>query len=261
MNAFRALILCVLPLVASAVDPYDPAPGLEAEIAAWKPGNEVPRRLLAFPDGDLPSARSPDIEASIISVDRFIARIENDSLLEAVVFAPRVESASRYAAAVRLVDHKGIPWFASELARRDVLDWELQVLQQAFDVPYARVQVAFIARNLMTEPMARHALGELKSALVEGETWKDAYGKVADAYPESDRPRSGGAVPRTRVGYWFDGWIAASGFSASSQGFKFDHNLPRAHLGKVIGSRGIRILSSNDGVYLYNVVETWVPHS
>jgi hypothetical protein len=259
LKTILMLALCILPMSAGAVDPFDPAPGLDAEIAAWKPGSEVPHRLLAFPEGNVRSIEDCGLAAYATSVLPFMNRIEDDALLEAVVFDPRVESTSMYAAASRLVDRKGLGWFAHALARNRDVRWELGVLEQALAARYSKMQVAYISHAHMSATKAIAVLGQLRFALMRGESWKEAYAKISDANPDIERRKQEPQVATTLVSYWFDGWIAASGFSASDQGFKRNSNLPAMHLKTVVGSRGIHILSAADGVYLYNVTDTWTP--
>jgi hypothetical protein len=258
MKAALILGVCALSFAASASDILDSGRGLDAEIQAWKPGCEVPRRLLSFPTGNVPPRQMCGLAAIGMSAAPYIERIENDALLEELVFDPRTESMSLYAAITALVEQKGLGWFANKLATRADTRWELDALKQVIRFPFSRIEVAYISANAMQQPKALEVLGGLKSELDSGKAWKDAYGKVSDQNPDVERRKLEPGAPVTLVGYWFGGWISASGYTFSGLGF--NRNLPIAHLKRVVGaSHGGYILESGEGAYLYYVFESWTP--
>jgi len=257
MKAILILSACALSFGVSASDITATVRSLDAEILAWKPGSEVPHRLLSFPDGKVPLIQNCGLAAYAFSAMPFIERIDNDALLEEIVFDPRSESSSLQAAVRHLVERKGLSWFAHKLASRESTRWELNALHQTVQSSFSRMEVAFISSKNMPPSKATEVLRGLKSALESGSPWKDAYAKVADENPDVERRKREPGVPTTLIGFWFDGWISASSFSFSS--LSFNPNVPSAHLKRVVGSSGVRILESSDGIYLYNVVDSWSP--
>jgi len=258
MKAALILVICALSFAVSASDILDNGRGLDAEIQAWKPGNEVPHRLLSFPAGDVPPRQMCGLAAIGMSAAPYIAGMENDALLEELVFDPRTESMSLYAAITRLVERKGLGWFAHKLATREDARWELNTLKQAIQFPFSRIEVAYISTSAMPRPKALEVLSGLKSELDAGKAWKDAYGKASGQNPDVERRKLQPEVPVTLVGYWFSGWISTSGFTFSGLGF--NRTLPVAHLKRVVGaSRGGYILESDEGAYLYYVFDLWTP--
>jgi hypothetical protein len=247
----------VLSFAASAADLLATGKGLDAEIKAWKPGDEVPHRLLSFPTGDVPPRQMCGLAAMGMSAMPYIEHIDNDALLEELVFDPRSESLSLYAAITRLVDRKGVGWFAHELASRGDARWELSALQVALQAQFSRMEVAYISANAMPRQKAIGVLTSLKGELDGGKSWKDAYAKATDANPDVERRKLEPSVPTTLVGYWFSGWISASGFTFSGLGF--NRNLPVEHLKQVVGAPGGHILESSEGAYLYYVLDSWSP--
>jgi len=258
MRAALILSISVLSFSVSASDLLGNGRGLDAEIHAWKAGDEVPHRLLSFPKGDVPPRQMCGLAAYGMSAMPYISQIENDALLQELVFDPRTESMSLYAAITRLVERKGLSWFAHKLATREDTRWELDALKQGIQVPFSRIEVAYISGKAMPRLQALDVLKGLKGELDRGKAWKDAYGKAADENPDIERRKVEPSVPTTLVGYWFGGWISASGFTFSGLGF--NRNLPIAHLKQVVGApRGGYILEAGEGAYLYYLFESWSP--
>lgn len=237
------------------------ADNLSKEIKTWKPGREVPHKLLSFPSGKVPKKDDLDcgIGEYLRSVRSYIDRIENDALTEEIVFDSRSDSVSLQAALTRLGERKGLKWVAQKLDERKSLRWEIQTLKQALQSPFSRMEVAFIAKNEMPRTRAMDELSGLKVALDNGVDWKIAYGKAADENPDVERRKREPNVQTTLVGYWFSGWISGAGFSFST--FGLNENLPLQHLKRVVGSaRGGYILETEEGVYLYYIFDTWKPN-
>ncbi len=253
--AFLVLAYALSSAVAAS-DMLDDEQRLDAEITAWKPGVEVPHRLLRYPEGDVPPMA--DCAFGVVSAMHVIAEVKNDALLEALMFDSRAESSSLYAAITELVRRKGLAWFSDRIAAESNVRWEIDALRQALRFPFSRMNVAHISTDSMPRSRAIEALVSLKKQLDAGKTWKEAYGDVADANPDVERRKREGAKFATLVGYEFSGWISSSGFSFSGLGI--NDTLPRAHLGRVVGSSyGGFILESSERTYLYYVHETWSP--
>lgn len=233
---------------------------LTQEIRSWVPGQDVPRRLLSFPDGQV-AENDPNIcglVADFESVRPFIRSIENDRLLEEIVFDRRSASTTFHAAVMRLVERKGLPWFSALLSRRDATRWEHDAFRQMFQTPFANVSVAFIGRGVMPDGDARTALLELKRHLDQGEPWSDAYRTVADKYPDVERRKREPEVSTTLVGYWFSGWVSSIGFSFSQ--LQITPNVPaKLFQGAIDSGRGGHIVVNSDGTYLLYVVEIMAP--
>ena len=231
---------------------------LQEEIKAWKPGDEVPPRLLSFPSGEVPPRGMCGLADYAFSAAPIIEQIDSDALLVALMFDPRTESASLRPAILRLMQLKGIGWFAKTLVDHPNKRWELDLLQQALQSPFSRIEVAFIGNDRMDRSDARQALESLKAGVDNGEPWKDAYGRVADANPDIERRKREPLAHTTLVTYQFSGWVNTSGFSPSELGI--NPYVSPAHLETIVGSpRGGQIIESDEGVHLYYVMESWTP--
>jgi len=236
------------------------AADLDSQVKNWKPGDEVPHRLLSFPDGNVPplSLMRTDAYDEAFTVRPYIHKIDNDALLEEIVFDPRSERGAFEAAVVTVIDHKGLVWFSKILAKRDSTRWEHDAFRQILRSPFARTSVAFISKDAMTEANARQALEEIKAKLDKGESWKAAYGSVADAYPDTERRKREPGVPTTLIGYMYSGWVSAFGFDFSS--LHITSTVPAALFAAAIRSgKGGRIVSTPSGQYLVYVYELYSP--
>lgn len=233
---------------------------VEKEVRAWKPGQEVPHRLLSWPAGkvDPPERAMCGLAALGISVLPRIYAIDNEKLLEEIVFDPRAESESLHGAVVRLIDLKGLPWFARELFGRDETRWEHGVFRQLLQTSYAKTSVAEIDRDAMPEDEARRALEEIKSRLDKGQVWLTAYGEVSQAHPDlKDRKRDPQSV-RVLIGFMYTGWVSAAGFDFSN--LQSVQHVPRDVLAQgVRAGKGGTIVQARDGLYLVYVFETYSP--
>ena len=232
---------------------------LSNEIRNWKPGEEVPHRLLSYPDGaveprDLTCYFSTDDAA----VAGYIDEIENDALLEEIVFDHRSESASFKHALMRLVERKGLKPVARILMTRASTRWEHDALRQLLTVRYANLAVASISTKDMSPEKALAALGLLKRALERGQTWEAAYSAVADANPDIERRKREPEVPTTLVRYLFSGWLSERGYVFSELGV--NPYLPTKYLHRVVSSgKGARLIEESDEIYLYYISDVYDP--
>jgi hypothetical protein len=232
---------------------------LDKEIRNWRPGQEVPQRLLSYPDGAV-EPRHPECyfgtnEAAIAG---YIGEIENDALLEEIVFDPRSESASFEHALMRLVERKGLKPVARILLTRESTRWEHEALRQLLLVRYANLAVASISTKDMSREKALSALDSLKRALERGQTWKAAYAAVADANPDIERRKREPKVPTTLVRYLFSGWVSEDGYVFSQLGV--NAYLPAKYLHRIVNSgKGAQLIEDSDEIYLYYVSDVYEP--
>ena len=240
------------------------SPDLRSEIAqqirTWVPGQDLPPRLLSYPDGKISEndSNTCGMASDLESVQPLIRAVEDDRLLEEVVFDRRSDSTTFHAAVVRLVERKGLPWFSNVLSRRDATRWELDGFRQMFQTPFANISVAFIKRGVMPDGEARSALLELKRRLDNGEAWSDAYRKVADKYPDNERRELEPEVAATLVGYWFSGWVSSLGFSFNQ--LQITPYVPaKLFQGAIDSGRGGHLVVNADGTYLLFVLEIMAP--
>jgi hypothetical protein len=233
---------------------------LHSQIKDWKSGDEVPHALLSFPDGKVPPlslVRSDAYEDSF-TARPYILSIKNDELLEAIIFDPRSERGAFEAAVVTLVDHKGLVWFAKLIANRSSTNWKLDAFREILNRSFSQCSVAFIAKDAMPDSEAKKALGEIRTQLDKGESWKDAYGSVADKHPDIKHRENKHHVPGTLVGYMYSGWASADGFDFSS--LHFTANVPTAFFADAIRSgKGGEVVSAPNGFYLIYVFELYLP--
>lgn len=236
------------------------AEDLSVEIESWKPGDEVPHRLLSFPDGHV-DANDPNmcgLAAYMESVRPYVEGIENDALLEELVFDRRSANTTFHSAATQLIQRKGLEWFAERLEAREATRWEHEAFAQMLRSRFAKISVAFIDAMAMPEEEATKALKLLRTRLDAGQPWGEAYRVIADEFPDVERRRREPRVPTTLVTYLFDGWISAHGFDFSQLGNT--SNLPLEHLGQVVNAGpGGRLIKTAKGVYLYFVTQVYAP--
>lgn len=255
MNVF--VILTISAVLAGSPDYRSE---IAQEIRSWVPGQDIPLRLLSYPDGNV-AENDPNIcglASDLESVGPLIRAIENDRLLEEIVFDRRSESSTFHAAVIRLVERKGLPWFSDLLSRREATRWELDAFRQMFQIPFANISVAFIKRAAMPDAEARSTLLELKRRLDEGESWSDAYETVADNYPDSERRKLEPEVATTLVGNWFSGWVSSIGFSFNQ--LQITPYVPAKFFqGAIDAGRGGHIVVNGDGTYLLYVFELVAP--
>jgi hypothetical protein len=232
---------------------------LDQEVAHWKRGDEVPHRLLSFPEGDVDPLSIIQSDAfDAFKVGPYIYSLKNDALLQEIFFDPRSEKGALQAAAVTLIDHKGLPWFSQMLAKRNSTRWEHDAVREILRRPFVETSVAFISKNQMAQADAKRVLEELKGKLEKGESWKDAYGSIADANPDVERRKLEPNVPTTRVTYLFSGWASEFGFDFSQ--LRMNSNVPASYFADAIRSgKGGRIVSAVDGEYLVYVFDVYKP--
>lgn len=256
-SVFASVLLAVASYTTAAdatfADVIKARADLEKEIKGWKPGMEVPRRLLSWPIGKVEANDVLEIDPPSPSP---ILGIENEKLLEEIVFDPRAGSDSLRWAVVRLVDLKGLPWFCQLLGRREATRWEHQVLRQALQHSYSRIAVAQIEPNVMSPDEAHRALDDIKHKLDAGDNWKTAYGTVADKHPDIERRKLEPGSVGVLIGYEYSGWASATGFDFSNlQAVQF---VPSDVLAQGIrAGKGGTIIQASNGLFLVYVFETY----
>ena len=238
------------------------AADLRKEIEVWRPGQEVPLRLLSYPDGKIEPA-DPNICGLADywnSVRPYIDAIESDALLEEIIFDPRSAGTSFQASVTRLIKRRGLPEFSGILENRNPTRWEHHTLRQAFESPFARMSVAFISKDLMNETTAKAALEKLREKVNKGESWGAAYAAIAEENPDIERRKIEPQFETTLVTFLYEGWISDSGFSAEE--LQFNSNVPRPHLAQAISAgTGGTLISASEGVYLFYVFEIFRPRA
>lgn len=257
MNLLANLTVGAVMLVAP-----DVRSDLQNEIREWKPGQEIPHRLLSYPDGKVDEF-DPNICGLAVyfdSVRALIGQIEDEKLLEEIIFDRRSAPASFQAAVTALVQMKGLRWFAEMLARRDSTRWEHEAFQQMLQSTFAKTSVAFIKSGAMHGTQAKEALEELKNRLDAGEPWLPAYLAVADSYPDVERRKITPQVSSTLVGYWYDGWASEFGFDFSN--LNINPNVPAKLFRKAINAgKGGTIVAEKEGTYLLYVFDIVTPNA
>ena len=229
---------------------------LNDEIRRWRPGEDPPHRLLAYPSGKLPEPSEVICSFSIDSVWPYISDIEDERLLEELLFDIRSERETFAAALTKLIESKGLPWLAAKLDTRASSRWELQWLRQMVQSPAARVSVAFVDKADMPESRAESALLKLKQDLDAGLPWSKAYRSIADANPDIERMRKEPGTQTTLITYAFGGWVSSIGFSYSS--LFVTPYVPPAHFEMAISAGlGGHIIKDQSGVYLLYVFEVF----
>lgn len=233
---------------------------LWTEIKGWKSGQEIPPRLLSYPDGDVPS-NDPNFcgfASYMESVRPYIDSLENDALIEAIAFDQRASHTSFHAAATRLVERKGLNWLAKRL-ERDRTRWEHEAFRQMLQSRFAHIAVAFIEVRYMEAPRAESELKKLLSSLDAGMSWKEAYGEFSEQHPNVERRKLQPEVPTTIVTYLYEGWISEIGFDFTELGVAY--YFPGEHLNLVrsMGAKSGKIVSSPLGSYLFYAFEVYEP--
>jgi hypothetical protein len=233
------------------------ADDLSDEIQSWKPGDEVPHRLLSYPDGAVEPQQISYSSTRDAVLAIYIAEIDNNALLEEIIFDRRSESSSFQHAFTRLVERNGMKFVAERLMTRESTRWEHETLRQLLLVPYVKLTVASISMDDMPREKALRVLGSLKSALDTGESWTVAYPTVADQNPATERDkREFGDT--TVVRYLFDGWVSETGYVFSQ--LSANPYLPAKHLPRLFSSsKGGVIVEEPDEVYLYYVSDIYDP--
>jgi hypothetical protein len=232
------------------------AGSLKDEIKRWRPGSEVPYQLLVYPSGNVTPPSGPMCSFARDSVWPYIEEIGDDRLLEELVYDGRSESETFAAASIKLIERKGLPWFAAKLESREASRWELQWLRQMLRSPAARISVAFVEKADMPEPRAEAVLSQLKVKLDSGQPWSDAYRTVADANPDIERMRKEPGTQTTLITYAFDGWVSEIGFSYSS--LSVTPYVPAAYFEKAItAGAGGHLYKDEGGVYLLYVFDLY----
>jgi hypothetical protein len=111
-----AVAMLLITSVAAAERPEFGPPGLQKEIQDWREGDAVPSRLLSFPDGHQDHVFDCGLGEYLESVRIHIDAIDDDALLEALMFSRHSDTASMHHATLRLIERKGLPWVAGKLA-------------------------------------------------------------------------------------------------------------------------------------------------
>lgn len=233
---------------------------LEKEIAAWKRGDEVPHRLLSFPEGNVDPAfmLQSDAYEDVFTPRWIIHDIHNVDLLKAIFFDRRSEHGALQYAAMALIDLKGLPWFANMLTSEGSTRWEHDALRDILRRSFIKTDIARVCSADMPKDEGQRTMEDLRKRLDAGESWKSAYGAIADAHPDLADRKKDPTSTRTLVGYRYSGWISETGFDISS--LQISPYAPTQYLAEAIRSgKGGRIIDGADGVYLIYVYETYSP--
>ena len=255
MKAFIIIALCCLVELRSLAD-LDTK--LVREIKSWQKGDAPPARLLKFPDGKIDMVGECGLRVWGSAVDDYVSGIQNADLLVALIFDLRAQSDTFHAAVSRLITLKGVGHAAHLLAERRKTEpsaftrSELAVLSQLLQSPYIAVQVACIASEDMQSDNAENALQAMKTDLLAGVLWADAYRKHSDLHPDMrDRAKDPNST-RTLIGYLYGSTVSPTGFDIVT--YRTAENVPLTHLRELFqAKRGSHILKAADGVYLYHI--------
>lgn len=232
--------------------------GLVQEITGWKAGSPPPTRLLRFPHGrfDLPVC---GMRAWGDAVSDYISRITDTDLLKALVFDPCADDACFRAAVRRLLEVSGVGEMRATVAERRQADpiafsrIELATLTQLLNSSYARIMVAHVGKKDVVKELAEKVLSGLKSELVAGHPWAQAYQRAADQLLDTRRAQAEGGW-RTYLCYEYDGLIAATGFDLLD--YRISDRLRPDHIRILFeAKRGVHLLETEDGYWLYYVEE------
>ena len=232
---------------------------MSRQFNAWKPGQKIPHELL-FPN---PLAKPIDpglceFYACFDSATQLIREVENDALLEAVVYEPRASGQSFTAAVTRLVERKGLVWLSNRLKQQTSTRWEQDAFRQMLQSRFLKISIAFIQSGDMPAEDATRALEELRAALDKGAPWRKAYLEVSDRYPDTERRKLIPNSVSTLISYLYDGWISEFGFDFSQ--LRMAAYFPAEHLHLVcVLKKGGTLVSSPSGEYLFYVFEVYEP--
>ena len=263
MVMLKSMLALVLLTFAAWPAQADLDPALVREIKAWKPGDDPPTRLVKFPDGDVSHFPTCGTRVYGESIEDYLDAITDSRLLVAIMFDWRAQDDSILAAARQLLRTKGPAYVAAQLRQHrsaaqsspDNGLWGgvLASLEQLLASPYVTMRVASIATDDMPAAQSQAVLNELGQALESGESWSLAYGRISQAHPDL---RDDASCYRTLVRYAFHGVVSPLGYDLTTG--RFIGELPAEHLAQLFHlGTGIHILAAPDGVYLYQVTDTF----
>ncbi len=187
------------------------------EIASWKEGNPPPRKLLQFPFGPPEFPPICGMRAPGSAVEDYIARINDDELLKALLFDIHADTDCVRWVCYRLIELRGVKAVRDMLADRrkshpaDFQQKELATLVQLLASPYARIRVASLNKKDVSKDAGEKVLEGLRADLSAGIAWGTAYGKASDLLPDEARTRKEGHRI-TLLCYQYDGLVSPTGF-------------------------------------------------
>lgn len=239
-------------------------PSLIREIKTWRPGDDPPKRLIKFPDGEVDDFPTCGMRVIGSAIEDYIATISDDRLLVAIMFDWRSQDGSIRAAARQLLKTRGPSYVAAQLKQHRLdaqrtaspevqvlIGGELAALEQLLASPCLTMRAATISAEDMTVARTQVVMTDLKAELESGASWATAYGHISHANPDLKDPSSCG---RTLVAYAFDGVVSPIGFDLTSGHFspilKTDDLAQLFRVGV-----GVHVLVGPDGVVLYQVTE------
>ena len=241
---------------------------LLAEIKEWRKGAEIPRRLLCFPDGPVEKPVPPcDLVSSQESVWDYIERIDDDDLLWALMSDSRTNAEAFSGAVTHLVERKGPKWLLDALQKernskrgQNSMSLQAEVLLQILQSPFLKLHVASIDFADMPRERALNVMGKLKRDLDAGLSWSDSYASIAEQNPDGVRRKMEPKVPTTLVCNLASGWFSEIGFMLESM--TMDNKIPYKHLETLVKKeKGVYILESDSGVYLYDIESIYRGHA
>jgi len=229
------------------------------EIESWHNGDDIPVRLLKFPDGKIDTLFVCGLKEIGSDVRDYISKIESIDLLTALIFDQRSKADTFHAAVTRLITLKELDYVSDILRNKRKIDPvefsrpEISVLAQLLQSPYISIQVSRIRNEDMAPEKAEPVLRKMGEKLNQGMKWDDAYRIYAEMYPDlKDRAINPRSI-RTLICYLFDGTVSSIGFDIIQ--YCTVKDLPLEHLHKLFRAKhGTHIYRGVDGVYLYHII-------
>jgi hypothetical protein len=190
-------------------------------------------------------------------VGDYISGINDDDLLQALIFDSQADARCIRAAARRLLELRGIKRVREIMADRrkvkpgDFESTELATLAQLLTSPYVRVRLATLDKKNVSKEAAEKTLTGLKANLDARMSWEKAYEKAADALSDkAGSEREGGS--RTFLCYRYDGLISPTGFDLLDRSISIE--LPPEHVRKLFDAKiGVHRLDTDERYWLYFV--------
>jgi len=254
----KALIIIAAICLFGSSAPAQLDTNLTGQIKTWRKGDAPPARLLKFPDGKIDTMIDCGLRTIGSEVGDYIWEIQNPDLLATLMFDNRSQPETFRAAASRLISVKGVGHVSGLLAEKRKTEpdafarSEFAVLSQLLRSPYIAVQVARFLPEDMKPDKAETALQAMRTDLLAGMSWADAYRKHSDLHPDMrDRAKDPKSV-RTLLCHLYDSTVSPTGFDIVT--YRTAENLPTEHLRELFrAKRGTHIFKTADGVYLYHI--------